>query len=178
MRRWVLPAAAVAITVLVAVTLLPRRPPTLACPGDTARADAAVPSGRQQWCERAAADGTRVRQGPYAAFYPDGRAKIEGAYLDGAADGHWVFWGPDGRKREEGGFRQGREEGPWTRWWANGQPQEVGTYRDGIRQGRWSFWHGNGQKAREGAYRDGGAVGPWSWWNLRGDPCPPPAVTG
>ena len=160
---------------LALFALVSRRPGTLPCLDGARRVEVEAPSGRQAWCERAAPDAMPVRHGPYTAWYPDGRPKIEGGYRDGLPAGRWVFRYPDGRKREEGEFRDGRPEGRWMRWWGSGQPLEGGDYRAGVRQGRWTFWFANGMREREGDYEGGAPAGPWRRWNLRGDPCPLPA---
>jgi hypothetical protein len=149
------------------------------CSGGTAVVEARPPAGREEWCERRGAAGRPIRQGPYRAWYPNGRLKIEGEFLDGEKSGRWTFWHGNGlwpgrgQKKEEGEYRQGREQGTWTRWYSLGPKRDEGNYRDGIRQGRWTFWHELGQKAREGDYRDGREAGVWLRWSKQGEPCAP-----
>ena len=176
-RRGAVAAGAALAVVLACVSLLPRRPTPLTCSSGAARVDVALPSGPASWCQRPARDGLPHREGPFVAWYPDGRRKIEGAYRDGVADGAWTYWSPDGRKREAGQYRNGREEGPWVRWHTTGALAEAGVYRDGRREGRWTFWFANGEKARAAEYQADASVGIWRRWNLRGDPCPAPVDT-
>lgn len=169
-------AGLAAASIFVALVLVPRPRTTPTCPAGRVLVDARPPSGSVAWCESVAPGGTGQKDGPFAAWHPDGRRKALGAYRDGAADGPWTFWDGNGRKREEGEFRAGRENGVWTRWYGNGEPREAGRYRQGVREGRWTFWFANGRRAREGEYRDGAPIGAWVHWNLRGDPCPAPSA--
>ena len=152
-RRGAVAAGAALAVVLACVSLLPRRPTPLTCPSGAARVDVASPSGPASWCQRPARDGLPHREGPFVAWYPDGR------------------------KREAGQYRNGREEGPWVRWHTTGALAEAGVYRDGRREGRWTFWFENGEKARAAEYQADASVGIWRRWNLRGDPCPAPVDT-
>lgn len=162
--------------VLVVLMLPPRARSPGVCPEGAQPVRAAPPSGAQQWCERPGPAGRPLRDGPYVAWYPNGRTKIEGTYRGNAKKDRWTFWHPNGRKREEGEFREGREHGAWTRWHANGHPLEAGEYRNGTRQGRWTVWHENGRKDREGEYWDGVEVGAWARWNVKGEPCDAPGT--
>jgi hypothetical protein len=151
----------------------------ITCPAGTTAADARPPAGREEWCERVGRDGSRIRHGPYRAWYPDGRLKIEGQFVEGDKSGHWTFWHGNGlwygrgQKKEEGEFRAGREDGRWIRWYSLGPKRDEGGYRNGVRQGRWTFWHELGQKDREGDYRDGQETGIWLRWNKKGEDCGP-----
>lgn len=176
-RAALLLAPLAAGTVVAAVAARASAP--LACPGDARRVEARPPAGPEEWCERPGADGRAVREGPYRAYYPDGRLKVEGRFAAGRKTGRWTYWhgnglaGGRGRAREAGEYREGREHGAWTRWHASGIPRETGEYRDGVRAGRWTFWTEIGVKEREGEYRDGQPVGVWHRWNAQGVACPP-----
>jgi hypothetical protein len=162
--------------------LLARAPAdhSLACPAGTARVEARPPAGPEAWCER---DGRR--DGPYRAWYPRGRLKIEGAFADGRKTGRWTYWHGNGlhrrlagQKKEEGEYRDGREQGRWTRWHALGPKREEGGYVDGRREGRWTVWSEIGVKLAEGEYRDDHETGTWLRWSAKGEPCPPEGPAG
>lgn len=163
----------------VLTTLLSRGESGIACPRGTALTGARPPAGREQWCEKLDQSGNRVRHGPYRAWYPDGRIKIEGQFVEGDRSGRWTFWHGNGlwdgkgQKKEEGEFRAGKEHGLWTRWYSLGPKRDEGEYRDGVKRGRWASWHELGQKEREGQYLDGQEVGVWRRWNQKGEACPP-----
>jgi hypothetical protein len=151
---------------------------SIACPGGF-RIDARSPAGAEQWCARRAAGGRQVRHGDYRAWYPDGRLKIAGAFVEGQKSGRWTFWHGNGlpyargQKKEEGEYRAGRESGRWTRWHSLGTEREEGEYREGVPVGRWRFWDELGQPEREGEYQAGQETGRWLRWNRQGLPCPP-----
>ncbi len=175
-----LTAVVTAVGGLVVLTaMLSRGGPAIACPGGTALTEARPPAGREQWCERLDQSGNRVRHGPYRAWYPDGRIKIEGQFVEGDKSGRWTFWHGNGlwdgkgQKKEEGEFRAGKEHGVWTRWYSLGPKRDEGEYRDGVKRGRWAFWYELGQKEREGQYLDGQEVEVWLRWNQNGNVCPP-----
>ena len=171
MTRRLLIVAAVG-TALLAIGLWPRRPASLGpCPDGAQLTGAPLGTGTQEWCERVATDGRRLKDGPYTVLGANGRRTLDGFYRDGVKEGRWVFWDANGRKREEGEFRHDREHGLWTRWSTSGQRVEAGEYQGGVREGRWTFWYENGRKAREGEYRDGSEVSGWRRWTVKGEPC-------
>jgi hypothetical protein len=163
---------------LASLLRLPSVDAALTCPGGTL-VEARPPAGREEWCARRSADGRAIRHGPYRAWYPDGRLKIEGEFVEGEKSGRWTFWHGNGlwygrgQKKEEGEYRHGREQGSWTRWYSLGPKRDEGGYQAGVRQGRWAFWHELGQKDREGEYRDGREAGVWLRWTKQGEACGP-----
>jgi len=178
-------AALVSVAALVVVGLVvlrARADAPVACPEGARRVEARSPSGLEQWCERPGQAGRVVRDGPYRAWYPSGRLKIEGQLADGLKTGAWTYWhgngiaGGRGQASEAGEYRAGREHGRWMRWHSLGSPREAGEYRDGVRQGRWAVWSEIGVPLGEGEYRDGQRTGVWQRWNAKGEACPPEDV--
>jgi hypothetical protein len=175
-------ALIVAVTVLsggvVLAVIRSRGELLVTCPDGTVLAEARPPVGREQWCERLPL-GIDRRHGPYRAWYPDGRVKIEGQFVNGRKAGRWVFWHGNGIlngkgvKREEGEFREGREHGRWTRWRDSDITLEEGEYRDGVRHGLWRRYSVLGIKEAEGQYSEGAESGVWYRWNEKGESCPP-----
>jgi hypothetical protein len=180
MRRWLgLALSAAAAIVLVPAIRHGLDEPPLTCPAGATRVEARPPAGPEAWCERAGR-----REGPYRAWYPKGRLKIEGAYAEGKKAGRWTYWhgngilGGRGQRKEEGEYRDGKEHGPWTRWHALGPRLEAGPYVDGRREGRWTTWSEIGVKLAEGEYREDREIGAWLRWSARGEPCRPAGPGG
>ncbi len=65
-----------------------------------------------------------LQDGWWRDYDAQGRLLHEGQYVDGARDGHQMYY-VDGVLREEGGLCRGSRCGAWKRYDANGEPEAI-----------------------------------------------------
>ena len=93
--------------------------------------------------------------------YPSGAVRFRYAFVlspDGQTrirDGRFAEYHPDGKLRSEGMYVNGVEQGEWRDYWPNGQLAAVGVYADGKEEGVWRFWDGSGHPEPDILYRSG-----------------------
>jgi len=118
-------------------------------------------------------------------YYPDGKVRSTGGYVDGKKEGTHRFYDEEGRI--EGGAvyhmgekvgegivdEQGNFQGAWKLYFDTGELKAEGEYEDNKRTGDWVFYYRNGTVEHRGKYFEGLPQGKWLWYfengNLRRD---------
>ncbi|MEI6157499.1 MAG: PKD domain-containing protein, partial [Atribacterota bacterium] len=94
-------------------------------------------------------DGSEIRQGMETSWYPSGKKKSQGEYLNGQKEGVWISWYENGSQGQKGSYRQNGKEGIWTKYYQNGKIESQGPYKDNRREGKWTKWYEDGRKFAE-----------------------------
>ena len=124
--------------------------------------------GKEKWCVRADRGGIDMKDGPYLAFWSDGRKRAEGAFSGGKQSGPWIEWYASGNIAAQGTYGNGRRDGAWTFYRENGRKAEEGAFRAGEKQGHWIVFDDAGHRSAEGEIRTEGRLsrenGTWTWF--------------
>ena len=85
-----------------------------------------------------------IFHGPYVAYYPDGRIREEGLYINGMRDGLWEEQARDGKK-SRGSYHYGKKSGEWRTYDKNGKVLSVKRYNhSGVETDSYEFQSGKG----------------------------------
>jgi hypothetical protein len=87
-----------------------------------------------------------VRQGNYAAYYPDGTRAAEGQYSGGKRSGVWVFFHRNGQIRARGAFKNDFPTGDWNWWFDNGARQASVDVAFAYGLSAWKLWFPTGEQ--------------------------------
>ncbi len=74
----------------------------------------------------------------------------------------------NGAMEMEGGYVNGKKEGHWLAWFDNGQKQSEGYYENDLRNGKSVVWKRDGMKYYEGYYSKGKLHGTWVFYDTDG----------
>src|SRR5262245_52670719 len=80
------------------------------------------------------------REGPWTAWYSNGKLAYEGSFKDYEHVGHWIYYRPEGGKQMEGDWVAGRRHGVWTTYGAGEKKVSEGAYEHGALTGHWTYW--------------------------------------
>ena len=110
--------------------------------------------------------GAVVRDGPFTAYYPNGRVAINADYRLGRRTGVQRVWHNNGKLAEEATFNaRDKMEGVYTAYHFNGEVKETCMFdHDGRRQGTATVWHDNGEMYEESHHVAGKRDGPYATW--------------
>jgi hypothetical protein len=95
-------------------------PASIVCPLGTVVVGGEPPTAYELYCTKIEADGTTLRHGPYKAWLPPSKIRLNstlekvGQYKDGQRDGLWQTYFTDGTLASEGTFTKGNMNGIWT----------------------------------------------------------------
>jgi hypothetical protein len=103
----------------------------LNCPTGTRQAGGLNTPFEATLCLKTGPDGSRVFQGPYVAWWPNGKMQAQGQNDEGWRTGHWVFWDPNGVKTGETDFIHGDFHGKRVQFWPNGKVMMEEVYDHG-----------------------------------------------
>ncbi len=78
----------------------------------------------------------------------------EGTYLLGLRDGLWRSWYPNGKLRFRGEFMQGNPDGKHVFYYESGRTKEEGFYKNGLRTRSWKKYNEDGEVVLTINYRD------------------------
>jgi len=101
-------------------------------------------------------------------YFPDGKIRMEGNYLENKKSGIWKQWNEDG-SYSLGNYDNDIPEGGWTYYSAKGELQAEGKLHNGKRTGKW-FLYGEGGEREEGSYLSGKREGNWLGFYSDGTP--------
>jgi antitoxin component YwqK of YwqJK toxin-antitoxin module len=107
-------------------------------------------------------EGMEVRHGKEAEWYPDGKDRLTGQWVEGSREGKWAAWHENGKKWVEGSFRRNRAVERWSYWDSDGNP--AGYRDDGVKNGLWKEWSANGKAVGVGQYKKGLKQGKWTFF--------------
>ena len=74
--------------------------------------------------------------------------------VDGLKNGLYQEWYPDGKPKSKGKYLNNKRVHNWTSWYENGQKSGIVTYKDGIANGLHALWSQSGTKYYEATFKD------------------------
>lgn len=99
--------------------------------------------------------------GKWKDFYPDGKIRAEGNYIDNRRTGLWKFYDPSGKVEQTGYYNNGRPDGLWKWYYENGAILREEEYFQGQRDGAYTEYSPAGDIIGQGQYSDGEKNGDW-----------------
>ena len=96
-----------------------------------------------------------LKNGLYQEWYPDGKPKSKGKYLNHTQVGDWTYWHENGQKKSEGNYKTGKRDGSYTEWYKNGQINVEKTYKDGKLNGIVRLFSEEGRITDQFLFKDG-----------------------
>ncbi|MCC6727629.1 MAG: toxin-antitoxin system YwqK family antitoxin [Saprospiraceae bacterium] len=122
---------------------------------------------------------TKKKEGPYAAFYPNGQKQEESFYINdslhgerklfyengqmeslitlanGMFEGKYQKFNEAGKLTNEGQYVGNEMSGLWKKWYDTGELQEEVTFAANLENGPFKEYHKNGKLKAEGTYLEG-----------------------
>jgi antitoxin component YwqK of YwqJK toxin-antitoxin module len=120
------------------------------------------------WEVKIYSDGSKVKDGPYHEFYPDGNKFVEGKYANGKQEGEWKFWADNGKLNKAQTYHVGKLDGSWTLYHDDGNKERDESYKAGVRDGKWTFYGAKNQPIQQEEYKNGVSDGTWIKWYANG----------
>ncbi len=105
------------------------------------------------------------KQGPWKAFFEDGKLKSEGAYKNDLKIGQWRYFFREGGIEQQGNYNAGRATGVWEWFYLSGQTLREEEYNAGLEDGMSTEYNDTGAVIAEGPYVDGMKEGKWVYTN-------------
>lgn len=78
------------------------------CPLGSDQFGSPPPGGLEQWCQERGSNESFQRQGRARYWYASGQMRAEGNFVDGLANGEWLYWVPNGRLAARGQHHHGK----------------------------------------------------------------------
>lgn len=110
-------------------------------------------------------------------YYPSGRVRVRGSYLDGVAHGIRREYTEDGEVEMAYIFEDGiiiaegiidpagRCQGYWKKFYRNGRVKAEGHFTNNIKTGEWKYYEEEGYMRYKGSYNENGfQTGAWNWF--------------
>jgi len=101
------------------------------------------------------------KRGKWLDYYPSGKTKAIGAYLNNRRNGRWTYYFENERIEEKGNFIGGRFDGEWIWNYADGSVWRIESYFNGKEDGHSVEYDNDGNVLSEGNYTDGEKDGDW-----------------
>ncbi|MBS4056892.1 MAG: toxin-antitoxin system YwqK family antitoxin [Bacteroidales bacterium] len=102
------------------------------------------------------------KQDAWIEYYPDGKVKARGNYLNDKKTGNWEFYYPGGQIEQQGAYdKNGQLTGKWIWFYSSGQRQREESYRNGLADGLSTEFEANGKIITQGEYLEGMEEGYW-----------------
>lgn len=101
------------------------------------------------------------RSGEWKDYYPDGKLRATGNYIDNLRSGKWTFYYHNGRIEQQGEYIKGKENGIWTWYYDNGNIWREESYFNGKEDGVMMEYSENQKLITKGDWVDGEREGEW-----------------
>lgn len=102
------------------------------------------------------------QQGIWKEFYPDGKTKSKGEYLNGKRVGEWVFFHPNEKIEQKGVYdRKGKAQGSWKWFYETGNLLREENYSNNLLDGVMTEYSDSGKVITKGEFIDGQKEGQW-----------------
>jgi len=102
---------------------------------------------------------SKIRDGQFETFYPDGSLHQEGKYLNDVQVGLWTIYYPTGEKKSYGNYNaEGEKDSIWISLHKNGKVKSSGQYLKGERIGEWVGFFDDGDKEFVKHYNEDGKL--------------------
>ena len=105
------------------------------------------------------------QQGYWKYFYPDGKIRMEGEFINGGRAGLWKFYYPGGNVQQQGAYKANKPEGNWTWFYPAGRILREENYKGGKEEGRCVEYDESGAVIAEGNMLAGQREGLWKYRN-------------
>lgn len=96
--------------------------------------------------------GTKIRQGRFVSYHPNGKIGVESNYLDGKLDGLYKSYYVNGQLWQEVEYAVGKEHGVSKTYYENGKLRNQDTFVMGIPEGTSKEWDSTGTLRSEMTY--------------------------
>ena len=106
--------------------------------------------------------------GPYEAYWSNGRLNVKCTYKDGKEDGPYETYHENGQLRIKCTYKDGKKDGPYEWYDENGRLGLKCTYKDGELDGPYESYHDNGQLRVKYTYKDNEPDGPYEEYDENG----------
>ncbi len=103
------------------------------------------------------------KEGDWKYFYPDGKVKSSGKYVNNLEAGKWNYYYNDGKTEQTGVFKQGKADGLWQWYYADGSLKREEEYYEGKAEGIYMEYDTTGQVIVSGKYFDGQMEEEWTY---------------
>ncbi|OFY94654.1 MAG: hypothetical protein A2491_19725 [Bacteroidetes bacterium RIFOXYC12_FULL_35_7] len=88
-------------------------------------------------------------------YYDSGEKGMVGAFINGVANDHWIFWYKNGQKKTEYKKKDGQINGSYLSWYKDGTLRINAWYIQGEINDLYKYWHENGMLKKESCFNDG-----------------------
>ena len=88
-------------------------------------------------------------------YVTSGLPSYEQDYVDGIKEGPYIAWWENGKVNSEGAYQAGKKSGLWKMYFDTGQLSEEGAYKNGIREGKHTKYQLGGGIFEEVEYENG-----------------------
>jgi uncharacterized protein len=109
-------------------------------------------------------------EGLYTGFYPNGKVKNKGNYVNNVQNGIWEYFYDNGSPKMTGIVENNLRTGFWKYYSENGRISSMGNLKNGIRDGAWKFYYPNEELRSEGELVSGRKYGLWQYYYEDGTP--------
>ena len=111
---------------------------------------------------------TKMKQGKYTTFYPDGSISSVSNFINDTLDGQKFWYFENGQIEIEENFTMGLYNGPFVAYFEDGNLLQKGTFENDLPTGSWLTYHKNGQLKETVTFVDGAENGPFEEYNEEG----------
>jgi antitoxin component YwqK of YwqJK toxin-antitoxin module len=102
------------------------------------------------------------RKGEWKEFFPDGKTKAKGLYVDDFKSGYWEYYHQNGMVEQKGKYdAKGRLSGLWQWFDENGNVLREENFRNGLNDGQLTEYDSQGKIIVQGEFIDGKEEGKW-----------------
>lgn len=101
------------------------------------------------------------REGDWQDFYPGGKIRAKGKYINNLRDGKWEFYFEGGGIEQVGNYKIGKENGVWKWYYETGEIFIEEEFYNGREEGLYIEYDQLGNVIAEGEYYDGEKEGEW-----------------
>lgn len=101
------------------------------------------------------------KQGNWVDYYPEGKIKAKGKYINDLRDGPWLFYFRNGKIEQKGNYKNGLPHGEWIWYYQNGNILREEEYSKGKEEGYATEYTLNGDTIMHGEYYEGEKFGKW-----------------
>lgn len=101
-------------------------------------------------------------------YYPSGKVKGTGKYIDQKKDGQWDYFDEDGNKRAVEHYVKGKKDKKWESYFPDGKIAEEKMWKDDFENGKWKQYFANGNTKVVATYVNGGLEGKASYFRPNG----------
>ena len=112
--------------------------------------------------------GTKIKQGKFTSFYPDGKVGVESHYVNGNLDGVFKSYYANGKLWQEIHYAAGIEHGESKTYFENGNLRNLEVYKLGIPDGLSKEYNENGTLRAEFPYEKGHVNGTARMYDANG----------